>query len=849
MGNNKNNDKQRLLQIIQDLNQLDLDQLDQTERLKKKRQILNDKDENGKKRYPPLDKQSPKAENPVDYVLIREFSNRVTEGYTPSLNQEQFKALLKHDLQVLRNLAENNDQENLPHAQSQIYLTLSSIEDNKKEVDFEKFLTLVDAADQEQKGLPTKITQYLLFMIAEQIVSEETSAAQKENCQQAACSLLKRDANDEALKKLINASDNNLVREAQNKLQAEKAAILEIIPQEKLDNLNNSDLGEKAQQAVTHERNARQSLPKEPSDVIKGIIGNANMKEEEKIAELDKLAQRYRWFSDDPAHKLGESIKHLKDQHPQWRAKISRLFSKHFIKAIIEHPQQAENYTNIKEITQAFANTYQQELLSHLIRFGKPSSQAHEQILNDLIGVAPKATFMWAWETNSRMQYLISSASSEFWERLVKGQIIKDEHVDEMLAFKDRDHLIHQAAQVGNAELIETISNRNRGKSSKGYIALTDHNDNNILHWAAYNSQNSGEVIDKIQELAQSKSYQPSLTACNTSGDNPVHIAAACDNPQALMALSDNYPKQYQKALYQKNNLGQTPLQVSQARTNENDAITDLLKAAGSTRKAPASKTRYSQNPVIMNNDASLVKALHGSAVNGIPNNIYFQGREARSGIACIKRKDGQNNSILHKVAKSNSNTQTTLRAIMEVLNEKNSLFQPQLTDKNNDGQNVLHIAAANDNSAAVQGFHGHLPEQFFKAVDETDKNGDTPLLIAAQQGNIKTLLQFYAYDNGSIKQWAAESKKTHQSDQASLPGNDLGRPLLSEEQNSDTEDLAASNINKCKAIINQIEPETVGQLTDEAFSQMQLIFKYHLPVEYITEHIDELRQDASVCP
>lgn len=846
---NKNNDKQRLLQIIQDLNQSDSDQLDQTERLKNKRQILNDKDENGKKRYPPLDNQSSKAENPVDYVLIREFSNWVTQSRTPSLTQEQFQELVKHDLEVLRDIDENNAQDqNASLTQSQIYLTLLSIR-HKKEVDFEKFLKLVDGADPEHKGLPTSITKDLLFVIAQQIVSDEISPAQKENCQQAACSLLKRDTSNQALTILINTDDNRLVREAQNKRQAEKAAILEVMPQTQLDGLKVQKWRAEAKQAVSHEEGARQSLQQDPGVVVGGIINNGNMKEEEKTAELDKLAQRYRWFSYDPAHKLGESIKHLKhlkDQHPQWHAKISRLLSKHFIKAIIEHPDQAEQNAN-EEITQALANDYQQELLSHLVRCGRPSSQPHKLILDKLIKADPKTAFMWAWETNARMQCLISNASSDFWNQLVNGEIIKDEHVDEMLAFKGHNHLMHQAAQVGNIELIANINTRNHGKFSKGYIALTDHNDNNILHWAAHNSQNSNYVISKIQELSQSKSYQPSITACNTSGDTPVHIAAACDNPQALTTFQQQYPHQYQKALYQKNNLGQTPLQVSQARINGNNEIVHLLHPRGSTRKAPANQTRYSQNSVILNNNSSLVNAMHGSAVNGIPNNIYHQGREVRSGIACIKRKDGQNNSILHCVAKSKNNTQATLDAIMDVLHEKGSFFQPQLTDTNNHGQNVLHIAAANDNFAALQGFHQHLPEQFFKAVDKVDKNGDTPLLIAAQQGNIKTVLQLYAYDNGSIQEWA--KPEINQQDQANVSDHGLGQPLLSAGSNSETEQATTQNINKCKAIINRIDPQTVGQLTDEAFSQMQLIFKDNLPVTHITEHIDQLKKDTSVCP
>ena len=137
-------------------------------------------------------------------------------------------------------------------------------------------------------------------------------------------------------------------------------------------------------------------------------------------------------------------------------------------------------------------------------------------------------------------------------------------------------HLVHVASQYSNAKTLQILKQRKLFQTNP--LKSTDSQNNNVLHYAAANkTMDSDDVFDLLEQQLSKSWLGPKLTTRNLLGDNPLHVAARSNNPQALQAIFDITQNKKRNKVISSNKFKEALTQTSSYLEN---ALTPIQQAA-----------------------------------------------------------------------------------------------------------------------------------------------------------------------------------------------------------------------------------------------------------------------------
>ncbi|XP_075665022.1 protein ACCELERATED CELL DEATH 6-like [Castanea sativa] len=292
--------------------------------------------------------------------------------------------------------------------------------------------------------------------------------------------------------------------------------------------------------------------------------------------------------------------------------------------------------------------------------------------------------------------------------------------------FFDSNTLLHVAASLGHDQIVEAILSKQQCQQE--LLSATNSTGDLPLHVAA----NAGHLPIVVQFLGRPcRKHQELLKAQNSNGDLPLHLAANAGHlsiVQHLQQLNDLTSK----LLWGKNYEGNTPLHLA------------LNKASKNPRRL-AEEAKDEDLSKLISDLAPPERTKRGGAA--IPKNILERRPEDKPK-KIVPRKC---NSI--KVTSMDGELYKAVRRrdIDFILKKAQDPEHSALSDKTPELNTILHLAAASSGDHQfVESILEIQPCQKF--VTEKNSNGDLPLHVAASAGNVQIVEHLVKWSDKHLK-------------------------------------------------------------------------------------------------
>jgi ankyrin repeat protein len=316
-------------------------------------------------------------------------------------------------------------------------------------------------------------------------------------------------------------------------------------------------------------------------------------------------------------------------------------------------------------------------------------------------------------------------------------QILFEQHHANISA-KDNNgnSLLHLAAQSGSLAIVTYLT-----KQGKNYVEVQNIYGKTPLHFAAkMHAKHQLEVFKTIIEQ-----HHANISAKDRNGDTPLHLAAQYGG----LNLVEFLVKQEKHDFNVLNNDGKTPLHLvaknrrkdqleifqmlfeqnhanKSAKDNNGNTLLHFAAQSGSLEIVKYLTKQENIDFNILNNDGKT--PLHYAARVCGENQLEIFETLFEQHRANVSVKDKNGDTPLHLVAQYGS-----LKLVEFLVKQE----QNDIKVLNNDGKTPLHFAAKNKSKDRLEVFKT-LFEQYHANINAKDCNGDTPLLLAIQNSDIK---------------------------------------------------------------------------------------------------------------
>ncbi|KAK7839384.1 protein accelerated cell death 6, partial [Quercus suber] len=284
--------------------------------------------------------------------------------------------------------------------------------------------------------------------------------------------------------------------------------------------------------------------------------------------------------------------------------------------------------------------------------------------------------------------------------------------------FFDSNTLLHVAASLGHDQIVEAILSIQQcqelltAKNSSGDLPLH----------VAVNAQH----LPIVQLLLQSSDQrQEILTAKNSSGDLPLHVAVKAGYLRMVQLLLES-SDQRQELLTAKNSRGDLPLHVA-VNAWHLPMVQLLLQSSDQRQELLTAKNSSGDHPLHV-----AVNAGHLRMVR-----LLLQSSDQRQELLTAKNSSGD---LPLQLA-----VNAGYLRVVQLLLESSDQCQELLTAKNSSGDLPLHVAANAGDLSIVQLLVDSNVDVACKLLKEKNKEGITPLQLALNKKDSRWLEDEYA--------------------------------------------------------------------------------------------------------
>lgn len=224
------------------------------------------------------------------------------------------------------------------------------------------------------------------------------------------------------------------------------------------------------------------------------------------------------------------------------------------------------------------------------------------------------------------------------------------------------------------------------------------------------------------------ESFRESIILKDKNGKTPLHEAVLDKNPNSLKVIAKYAPDEFKQAVLMQDEQGYTPVHLA----DKNKEILEIIAkhAPKEFKQTVSTKDNYGWTPVDY-----VTRVADFDTPNADDYKVYKENIEAAAFMAeNAPEQFGEAISTVHK--HWHSVKETTLHSIARKFNSEDLLvlaakttpeiFKQLITQKNNDGDTLVHIAAKSPESLKI--ISESAPKEFKKALLMKDNDGYTPV-------------------------------------------------------------------------------------------------------------------------